>query len=175
MKNLLIISSTKNTNFDLSQDIKSFFDNKNGVNCSIISLEEFNLPLYRPDLEEEFKALSSFPKDIDKVKNFIVKSDALIWCSPEYNGGVSPILTNMIAWISRATDDWRDGFKDKHSLVCSSSGGNGKHFIEGFTLQLSYLGSKVMDKSIIKTKKNDIIKSDFEDILGDFYNSINKT
>ena len=103
-----------------------------------------------------------------------MKSDALIWCSPEYNGGVSPILTNMIAWISRATDDWREGFKDKHSLVCSSSGGNGKHFIEGFSLQLSYLGSKVMDKSIIKTKKNDINKSDFEGILSDFYNSFNK-
>ena len=65
-----------------------------------------------------------------------------LWCSPEYNGGVSPILTNMIAWISRATDDWREGFKDKHSLVCSSSGGNGKHFIEGFHCDLSYLGSK---------------------------------
>ena len=174
MKKLLIISSTKNSNFDLSHEIKSYFDDKEDINCSVISLEEFKLPLYRPDLEEEFKASSSFPEDIDKVKNFIVKSDALIWCSPEYNGGVSPILTNMIAWISRATDDWREGFKDKHSLVCSSSGGNGKHFIEGFSLQLSYLGSKVMDKSIIKTKKNDITKSDFDGILKDFYNSFNK-
>ena len=174
MKNLLIISSTKNSNFDLSQDIKSYFDNKEDISCSVISLEEFDLPLYRPELEEKFKESSSFPEDIDKVKSFIVKSDALIWCSPEYNGGVSPILTNMIAWISRATDDWREGFKDKHSLVCSSSGGNGKHFIEGFSLQLSYLGSKVMDKSIIKTKKNDINKSDFEGILGDFYHSFNK-
>ena len=174
MKNLLIISSTKNSNFDLSQDIKSYFDNKEDISCSVISLEEFDLPLYRPELEEKFKESSSFPEDIDKVKSFIVKSDALIWCSPEYNGGVSPILTNMIAWISRATDDWREGFKDKHSLVCSSSGGNGKHFIEGFTLQLSYLGSKVMNKSIIKTKKNDITKSDFERILEDFYHSFNK-
>jgi NAD(P)H-dependent FMN reductase len=174
MKKLLIISSTRNSNFDLSQDIKSYFDNKEDVSCSVISLEEFDLPLYRPELEEKFKESSSFPEDIDKVKSFIVKSDALIWCSPEYNGGVSPILTNMIAWISRATDDWREGFKDKHSLVCSSSGGNGKHFIEGFSLQLSYLGSKVMDKSIIKTKKSDINKSDFEGILGDFYHSFNK-
>jgi NAD(P)H-dependent FMN reductase len=174
MKKLLIISSTRNSNFNLSQDIKSYFDNKEDISCSVISLEEFDLPLYRPELEEKFKESSSFPEDIGKVKSFIVKSDALIWCSPEYNGGVSPILTNMIAWISRATDDWREGFKDKHSLVCSSSGGNGKHFIEGFSLQLSYLGSKVMDKSIIKTKKSDINKSDFEGILGDFYHSFNK-
>ena len=151
MKNLLIISSTKNSNLDLSKDIKKFFDNKKDVNCSIISLEQFNLPLYRPELEEEFKNQSHFPDDIERVKDFLISSDALIWCSPEYNGGISPILTNVIAWISRATDDWRDGFKDKHSLVCSSSGGNGTTFVKGFTIELSYLGSIVMDKSIIKT------------------------
>ena len=107
MKNLLIISSTKNSNYDLSKDIKKFFDNKKDVNCSIISLEQFNLPLYRPELEEEFKNQSHFPDDIERVKDFLISSDALIWCSPEYNGGISPILTNVIAWISRATDDWR--------------------------------------------------------------------
>ena len=162
MKNLLIISSTKNSNLDLSKDIKKFFDIKKDVNCSIISLEQFNLPLYRPELEEEFKNQSHFPDDIERVKDFLISSDALIWCSPEYNGGISPILTNVIAWISRATDDWRDGFKDKHSLVCSSSGGNGTNFVKGFTIQLSYLGSKVMDKSIIKTKKKDLEQTEFE-------------
>ena len=45
MKNLLIISSTKNSNYELSKDIKKFFDNKEGVKCSIISLEQFDLPL----------------------------------------------------------------------------------------------------------------------------------
>ena len=171
MKNLLIISSTKNSNFELSKDIKKFFDSKKDINCSIISLEQFNLPLYRPELEEDFKN-KSLLDDITKVKDFLVSSDALIWCSPEYNGGISPILTNVIAWISIATEDWRDGFKDKHSLVCSSSGGNGNNFVKGFTIQLSYLGSKVMNKSIIKTKK-DLEKPEFEGILNQFYNIIN--
>ena len=52
MKNLLIISSTKNSNYELSKDIKKFFDNKEGVKCSIISLEQFDLPLYKPELEQ---------------------------------------------------------------------------------------------------------------------------
>ena len=99
MKNLLIISSTKNSNFELSKEIKDFFDNKEGINCSIISLEQFDLPLYKPELEEQFKNKSHFPEDITKVKDFLISSDALIWCSPEYNGGISPILTNVIAWI----------------------------------------------------------------------------
>ena len=112
-------------------------------------------------LKKILKKKDNFPDDIEKVKKLIVTSDALIWCSPEYNGGISPILTNVIAWISRATEDWKEGFKDKHSLICTSSGGNGKNFIKGFGLQLGYLGSIVMDESIIKTKKNDIDQKNF--------------
>ena len=98
-----------------------------------------------------------------------MSSDALIWCSPEYNGGVSPILTNVIAWISRATEDWKDGFKDKHSLICTSSGGNGLNFVKGFSLQLNYLGSHVMEESIVKTKKKTLNTSEFESILLKFH------
>ena len=169
MKNLLIISSTKNSNFQLSQEIKSFFDKKESISSSIISLEEFDLPLFKPSLEENFKKNNSFPIDIEKVKNKILSSDAIIWCSPEYNGGVSPILTNVIAWISRATDDWKDGFKDKHSLICTSSGGNGLNFVKGFSLQLNYLGSHVMEESIVKTNKKEIDICEFESILLKFY------
>tara|TARA_B100000886_G_scaffold309366_1_gene243499 strand:- start:663 stop:1184 length:522 start_codon:yes stop_codon:yes gene_type:complete len=154
MKNLLIISSTKNTNYQLSLEIQKFYSQIEVLNCSLISLEEFNLPLYTPTLEASFIEKGKFPEEISKIKDEILRSDALIWCSPEYNGGISPILTNAIAWISRATDDWKDGFKDKHSLICTSSGGNGKNFIKGFTLQLNYLGSIVSEDSIIKTKKN---------------------
>ena len=154
MKNLLIISSTRNTNYELSLEIRDFFSNTNELTCSVISLEEFNLPLYTPTLEASFKDKGAFPDNISRIKNKIIKSDALIWCSPEYNGGISPILTNAIAWISRATDDWKDGFKDKHSMICTSSGGNGKNFIKGFALQLNYLGSIVFEESIIKTKKS---------------------
>ena len=170
MKNILIVSSTNNSNFELSNNINDFFKNKDGVSSSVISLEDFNLPLFKPSLEEDYKSNNSFPQDIEKVKNLIISSDAIIWCSPEYNGGISPILTNMIAWISRATEDWKDGFKDKHSLICTSSGGNGRNFIKGFSIQLSYLGSKVMEESIVITKKKEVSTSEFEDILGKFYN-----
>jgi len=172
MKNILIVSSTKNSNYELSNEIKDFFDYKKDISSLVISLEEFDLPLYNPSLEQKFIQKKSFPDDIEKVKNLILQTDALIWCSPEYNGGISPILTNVIAWISRTTNDWKEGFKDKHSLICTSSGGNGLNFIKGFSLQLSYLGSIVMDESIVKTKKKDLDSKEFEDILSKFYDKI---
>ncbi len=172
MKKLLIISSTLNSNFLLSNDIENFIKNKKEFESKIISLENFNLPLYTPTLEERFKQDISFPKNIAKMKDLICSSNAMIWCSPEYNGGISPILTNSIAWISRATKDWKEGFKDKHSLICTSSGGNGKNFIKGFTIQLEYLGSLVFNRSLIKTNSNDISESDFKNVLNDFCENI---
>ena len=148
MKNLLIISSTKNSNFQLSQEIKSFFDKKENISSSVISLEELDLPLFMPSLEENFKKNNSFPIDIEKVKNKILSSDALIWCSPEYNGGVSPILTNVIARISRATEDWREAFNNKTALVATHSGGDGFRFLTAFRIQLEYLGVTVYSRSI---------------------------
>ena len=124
MQKLLIISSTKNSNFDLSKSIKSYIKETKDLNCEIVSLEDFDLPLYTPTLEEKFKKNQSFPQNIEKSKNLICSSNAIIWCSPEYNGGISPIVTNAIAWISRATEDWKEGFKDKplnDSLTLGSS------------------------------------------------------
>ena len=172
MKKILIISSTNNSNFDLSKDIKFFFDKKEGILSEVISLEKYELPLYTPTLENDFETTKSFPEQIQILKDILLNSEAIIWCSPEYNGGVPPILTNCIAWISRATSNWKDAFSEKKMLVCSSSGGNGKSFVESFKLQLKYLGSYVSENSIIKTKKNNYDVNIFEDTLNDFYKSI---
>ena len=172
MVKFLIISSTKNSNFQLSNDINNYLKKKDELSSKVISLEDFNLPLYTPSLEEEFQDKNSFPENINKVKDLICSSSAIIWCSPEYNGGISPIVTNAIAWISRATEDWKEGFKDKHSLICTSSGGNGKNFIEGFRIQLSYLGSIVFERSLIQTNAKKIDEIDFSSVLDSFCEKI---
>ncbi len=172
MKNLLIISATPFTNLKLSEEIKDFFISKDNISPTVINLEELDLPLYTPSLESKFNENKNFPKNIEKIKDILLHSHAIVWCSPEYNGGISPIVTNMIAWISRATVDWKEAFKEKKNLICSSSGGNGKNFVTGFRKQLEYLGSEVSEDSIIRTKKTDINKDVFNKILSDFYSKI---
>ena len=81
MSKLLIISSTKNSNFDLSKNIKSYIKETKDLNCEVISLEDLDLPLYTPTLEEKFKKNKSFPQNIVKSKNLICSSNAIIWCS----------------------------------------------------------------------------------------------
>ncbi len=168
MKNLLIISSTPFSNLDLSQEIKSYVQEKKNINCEILNLETYDLPLFTPSLEIMIKEKGSYPEEIEIIKEHLISSDAIIWCSPEYNGGVSPILTNMIAWVSRIGDDWKEGFDGKKTLICSSSGGNGNSFVKGFSIQLSYLGANILEKSLIKTKKNGIKTKDFSEVLDHF-------
>ena len=174
MSNMLIISATNNSNFELSIGIKNYIENHKKFNCEVVSLEDFGLPLYTPKLEAIYKKDNSFPENIQRSKELICTSEAMIWCGPEYNGGISPIFTNAIAWISRATEDWKEGFKDKHSLICTSSGGNGKNFIKGFTIQLGYLGSIVFERSLIQTNAKQIDQKEFSSVLDDFCLNISK-
>jgi hypothetical protein len=75
----------------------------------------------------------------------------------------------MIAWVSRIGDDWKEGFDGKKTLICSSSGGNGNNFVKGFSIQLSYLGANILEKSLIKTKKNGIKTEKFAEVLDNFH------
>ena len=169
MKKLLIVSATPFSNFDLSEQIKVYLEKKSDLSCQIISLEDLNLPLFTPSLEVKIKEQNNFPKEITEIKSMLVSADATIWCSPEYNGGVSPIITNTIAWVSRIGDDWKEGFDGKKTLICSSSGGNGNNFVKGFSIQLSYLGANILEKSLIKTKKNGIKTEEFTEFLDSFH------
>ena len=169
MKKLLIVSATPFSNFDLSEQIKVYLEKKSDLSCQIISLEDLNLPLFTPSLEVKIKEQNNFPKEITEIKSMLVSADATIWCSPEYNGGVSPIITNTIAWVSRIGDDWKEGFDGKKTLICSSSGGNGNNFVKGFSIQLSYLGANILEKSLIKTKKNRIKTKEFTEVLDSFH------
>ena len=169
MKKLLIVSATPFSNFDLSEQIKVYLEKKSDLSCQIISLEDLTLPLFTPSLEVKIKEQNNFPKEITEIKSMLVSADATIWCSPEYNGGISPIITNTIAWVSRIGDDWKEGFDGKKTLICSSSGGNGNNFVKGFTIQLSYLGANILEKSLIKTKKNGIKTKEFAKVLDNFH------
>jgi len=63
-----------------------------GVKTSVIDLAKFELPIYHGDL----KTPDNVKKLIRKMKSF----DAIVIISPEYNGGLPPVLKNAIDWTS---------------------------------------------------------------------------
>ena len=78
-------------------------------------------------------------------------ADGFIFCAPEYNGSIPPILTNVIAWISVKTSNWRGAFNGKTALICTHSGGVGNNFKSSLRIQLNHLGVIVLPRTISKT------------------------
>lgn len=68
---------------------------KNGSDSLIIAAEDLNVPLINEDDKEK-----KFPTSLKKISEAINSSLGVIVCTPEYNGGISPVIKNMIDWTS---------------------------------------------------------------------------
>ena len=145
MKNILIVSATSGNNYKLAQEIESLFKTKK-ANCKLIKLDDFSIPLYKPELEE-----TTNNNDISKIDKLFQNADGFVFCAPEYNGSIPPILTNAIAWISVKTSNWRGAFNGKSALICTHSGGVGNNFKSSLRIQLNHLGVIVLPRTISKT------------------------
>ena len=145
MKNILIVSATSGNNYILAQEVESLFKTKQ-ANCKLIKLDDFSIPLYNPQLEK-----TTNNEDISKIDELFQNADGFIFCAPEYNGTIPPVLTNAIAWISVKTSNWRGAFNGKTALICTHSGGVGNNFKSSLRIQLNHLGVIVLARTISKT------------------------
>ena len=62
-----------------------------------VSLADYPLPLYNGDLEDE----KGVPENATKIARLIVAHQGIFVSTPEYNHSLPPLLTNLLAWISR--------------------------------------------------------------------------
>ena len=145
MKNVLIVSATLKNNYTLANQFKDML-NDSDIHITLISLENFMLPLYTDDVFDREK--ENCKKTVESLTKLFIDNDGLIICAPEYNGSTPPILNNAIAWISTSTDYWCDAFKHKIALIGTSSGGAGAKFFSAIKTQLEHLGCVVMPDSI---------------------------
>ena len=165
MKNVLIVSATLNNNYNLGKELKTFLMDLD-TDCSLISLENYTLPVYTDKVFDEKKQIHR--QLIEDITDQFVKANGLIICGPEYNGSTPPILNNAIAWISCSTDYWRDAFSNKIALVATSSGGPGIKFVSAIKMQLEHLGCIVMPRPISSNNSSPMSKDSIKKILNQF-------
>ncbi|BCX47133.1 FMN reductase [Haloferula helveola] len=72
-----------------------------GAECELIDPREHVLPLYDGDLEEA----EGLPEEVKILKKAFAEADGFVFCSPEYNSSITPLLKNLIDWVSRAESD----------------------------------------------------------------------
>lgn len=69
-----------------------------GADVTRISLEDYPLPLYDGDDEQN----SGVPVNAGNLKAMLAAHHGVFIASPEYNASITPLLKNAIDWISRA-------------------------------------------------------------------------
>ena len=158
MKKILIISATSGNNLTLANKIGKLFE----IETEIISIEDYELPLYTGKLKLEDKTA------INGLCQKVIDASGFVFCGPEYNGGSAPILTNAITWISVTTDHWRDAFTNKIGLVATHSGGDGSSFLSTFRQQLEFMGVVVYPRSIQVNKSNQFNAESTKKIIARF-------
>ncbi len=94
-----------------------------GAEVTRISLADYPLPIMDEDLERE----KGVPANAVKLAKLFGAHDAVLICTPEYNGGIPPLVKNTVDWISRVKSESGkplNAFTGKVMAICSSSNGH---------------------------------------------------
>lgn len=82
-------------------DIVAKLVDSEGGSSKVISLSDFPLPIYNGDFELE----KGLPENSPKLHKLFSEHQGIFIACPEYNGGYTPLLKNVIDWVSRIRAD----------------------------------------------------------------------
>jgi chromate reductase, NAD(P)H dehydrogenase (quinone) len=68
-----------------------------GVEVTDLDLHDFPMPIFDQDIEDA----GDTPEAAKRLAEMFRTTDIVLIISPEYNGGVTPLVANLIAWVSR--------------------------------------------------------------------------
>jgi len=86
-----------------------------GLKGEFIDLKDYPMPVYDGDIEA-----AGLPESVIKLGEKIRSASALVISTPEYNGGISGVLKNVVDWLSREKQMSLGG---KHLMLVAASPG----------------------------------------------------
>ncbi|HIE97608.1 MAG TPA: NADPH-dependent oxidoreductase [Planctomycetes bacterium] len=94
-----------------------------GADVTVLNLKDYPLPIFDEDLERD-----AVPENAAKLKQLFLDHDGLLISSPEYNSSITPLLKNVIDWVSRPAEGEASlaAYRGKvAALMAASPGGLG--------------------------------------------------
>lgn len=157
MTKIVILAGSNNKNLEVAKEFERYLTKKD-IESVVVDIVSLDIPLYTP-LEE----LRGIPEVVNNYKELFDKAEGFVFVIPEYNGGVPPAVTSLIAWISRSGDDnWRQTFNGKPAALASFSGSGGIQALISLRTQLSYIGLNTIGRQVRATYKEELRLSDVE-------------
>lgn len=90
-----------------------------GVDARFVDLADFEMPMYNFDVE----TVDGQPPAAVDLHNLMKSATSVVFVSPEYNGGPTPVLKNAIDWVSRVSKRPLEG--KRVGLVSATPGSGG--------------------------------------------------
>lgn len=159
----LILVASLNENMKLAGKIKNCLETM-GIQSQIINLVDLNITLYDSSKETN----DGIPSKILELSNTMKTAAGYIVVAPEYNYSIPPVLTNVIAWISRSSENFRELFTLKYVQLATHSGITGTDVCNAMRSQFSKLGAIVAPREILTTAQNEIEEDSLQRILTQF-------
>lgn len=67
-----------------------------GAEVTDVDLADYDMPVFNEDLEPD-----NMPEAAARLAELFREADVVFIACPEYNGGITPLLSNTITWLSR--------------------------------------------------------------------------
>ena len=163
---ILICTASNGKNLILAHTLDRYAKEMN-IPTTVIDLTTWNIPLYTPQADD-----AGSPKIIGQLEDKFSTARGFVFCAPEYNGSIPPVLTNAIAWISTASDNFRAVFNGKPAAIATYSGGAGQKVLIAMRLQLSHLGVNVLGREIATNDDQPLRESTGRTILATLHRSL---
>ena len=153
----LLFVASLNENMNLAKRIEQSLETM-GVKSETINLVDLDITLY--DTSKELN--EGIPSKIMELSNIMKNATGYIVVAPEYNFSIPPSLTNVIAWLSRCGESFRELFALKYIQLATHSGNGGNDVCNAMRMQFSKLGAIVAPREIVtaygKTIEEDSLK-----------------
>ncbi|SMC22576.1 NAD(P)H-dependent FMN reductase [Andreprevotia lacus DSM 23236] len=120
---------------------------RQGQTYRVLNLADFPLPLYDGDLEAQ-----GLPASARALRQLFSEYDGFVIANPEYNGSITPLLKNVLDWVSRkdAQSSQYEPYAGKTALLLSTSPGSlaGQRALRHTREILTSLGAFVLPQHV---------------------------
>lgn len=159
----LIFVASLHENMKLAHTIAQNLETM-GHKSVIINLVDLDITLY--DTSKE--ANEGIPNKITQLAEQMKNASGYIVVAPEYNYSIPPVLTNVIAWLSRNGESFRELFTLKCVQLATHSGSGGNDVCNAMRTQFSKLGAIVAPREILATYDKKVEEGSLKRILTQF-------
>ncbi len=140
MKNIIAFAGSNSKN-SINKQLAVYTSSLiNDVDVMILDLNDFELPIYGIDYENEV----GIPENAQNFLSLIQSSDGIVLSLAEHNGSYATVFKNIFDWMSRID---KNVWADKPMLLMSTSPGGrgGATVLESAKSTFPHLGGNIVN------------------------------